>query len=255
MYYVVQESLFNERNYDNIFSSLDRLDLKYEVVKIRPFTDEFDIETDRKDVFVFGGTKFAKISKSREWIPGSLLNDNHDYVVYSNEYKENLLNYDSKIITLGSDISWDKDLYFIRPCKDDKLFTGSVFDKESWLKMKDSLLLNDKDPSLLLQIATPKNIQSEYRLFIVGDEVVTGSQYTMNGRYYTNSIVDSDIIEFAESMMKIYKLADCFVMDIARTSEGLKIVECGCINCAGFYDSDLIKLIISLEEFYKNISK
>ena len=48
----------------------------------------------------------------------------------------------------------------------------------------------------------------------------------------------------------IYQLADAFVIDVCLADDEWKIVECGCINCAGFYKSDLMKLLISLEDFY-----
>ena len=49
-------------------------------------------------------------------------------------------------------------------------------------------------------------------------------------------------------MVDIYQLADAFVIDVCRTKDGLKIVECNCINCSGFYNIDEQKLIVSLEE-------
>lgn len=41
-------------------------------------------------------------------------------------------------------------------------------------------------------------------------------------------------------------------MDVAITEKGCKIIECGCINSCGFYRSDLIKLLIELENYYGN---
>lgn len=69
---------------------------------------------------------------------------------------------------------------------------------------------------------------------------------------YTQSreLVSQHAINFCNSMINQFQLADAFVMDIAQTENGYKIVECGCINSAGFYDADLQKLIIDLENFY-----
>ena len=64
-------------------------------------------------------------------------------------------------------------------------------------------------------------------------------------------MVNQDAIEFCSQMVNIFQLADAFVMDIALTNEGYKIVECGCINCAGFYDANLQKLVVDLENFYR----
>lgn len=52
-------------------------------------------------------------------------------------------------------------------------------------------------------------------------------------------------------MVKIYQLADAFVMDICEVLNDdkieYKIVEAGCINSAGFYKSNMPKLIEAIE--------
>lgn len=54
-------------------------------------------------------------------------------------------------------------------------------------------------------------------------------------------------------MVDIYQLADCFVIDVCLCDDEWKIVECGCINSAGFYKSDLHRLIMELEFFYNKL--
>ena len=49
-------------------------------------------------------------------------------------------------------------------------------------------------------------------------------------------------------MVSLYELNEAFVMDLALTEHGYKIVECGCMNSAGFYRADMQKLLIALEE-------
>ena len=60
-------------------------------------------------------------------------------------------------------------------------------------------------------------------------------------------IIDDGAIEFCKNMISIYQLADAFVMDICLVDNKWKIIECGCVNCAGFYKSDIQKLIIAIE--------
>ena len=81
MFYVIQENTFREDNYDNLLKSIERLGLPYEIVKSRPFTEDVEFKTERKDVFVFGSVKLARTGRKYGWKPGSLLNDNHDYNV------------------------------------------------------------------------------------------------------------------------------------------------------------------------------
>ena len=37
MYYVIQEKLFREENYENLIRTLERLELDYEIIKLQPF--------------------------------------------------------------------------------------------------------------------------------------------------------------------------------------------------------------------------
>ena len=124
MYYIVQENVFKEENYDSLIIALDRFNFDYEIVDLLPFVEDFEFKTDRKDVFPFGAVKMSRISRKYGWYPGSQLNENHDYLVYSKYYKENLLNYDSEIIDFGNQDFFHKELFFARPVLDSKIFTG-----------------------------------------------------------------------------------------------------------------------------------
>lgn len=252
MYYIVQENIFNEKQYDDLIYALKRLNLDFEIVKINPFIEDVEFETDRKDIFVFGATKLIRLSKKYNWHPGALMTENHDFLVYKDYYKENLLNYDSEILDINSDIDLST-VKFIRPCKDTKDFDGKVFDKELWERAKEYHFANGwmkKDSKI--QVSEVKRIYKEYRFFIVDGKISTSSQYKQNGILFVSNIVDDDAEKFCEDMINIFCLDKAFVMDIAMTDHGFKIVECGCINCAGLYAIDSQKLLIDLEYSFVN---
>ncbi len=231
-------------------------ELPYEIVDVYPFTDNIDIKTDRKDIFPFGSLKLARISKELGWYPGSQMNDKHDYMVYKNYYKENLLNYDSKIIKFGDEDFFSVDPFFARPTKDTKVFTGQTFDMETWENFRNRKLTDghstilDKDTEI--QISTIKNIQKEIRFWIVKGKIITASQYKLGKRSCCDARVDIAAYDFCEDMIKLFQLNEAFVMDVCMVDYEYKIVECGCINCAGFYHADLQKLIINLETAFGN---
>lgn len=254
MFYIIQENTFREPNYQALMDAIHRLELPYEIVKVRPFTDDVEFKTDREDVFVFGAIKLARIGKNFGWTPGSLLNENHDYQVYVNHYQDNLLNFDSQIQKFGS-VKWEgSGLKFIRPVLDNKSFTGKVYDKYQWDEFVEYSLQNGHKTSLdsetLIQVSEPKKIYKESRFWIVDGKVVTGSQYRLGSSVAYNQLVDQDEIDFCQEMVDKFQLAKAFVMDICRTENGLKIVECGCINSAGFYLANMQKLLIALEEAF-----
>ncbi len=254
MHYIIQENTFREQNYDNIINSLERLNLNYEIVKVLPFTENLKFKTKETNVFLFGSLKLARIGKNFNFYPGSLANENHNYEIYKDYYKDNLLNYDSIICGINDEIDFTK-RKFIRPTLDTKTFTGAVFDKYEWDEKRQSCLKNKfVNKNVKIQVSKVKQIYNESRFWIVGGKISTYSTYRIGGFVnYKNNLVDENAIKFCEKMINIFQLADAFVMDIANTNNGYKIIECGCINCAGFYDADLQKLIIDLENYFNKI--
>ena len=261
MYYIVQRNTWQEEQYDYLIESLDRLELEYEIVDVLPFVEDINFQTKRKDVFCFGGLKMARLSSKYGWKPGSLMTPNHDYLAYKDYYKDNLLNYDSKIHKIWDDFEWYGD-YFIRPVKDSKIFTGQPFTKEEWKKKKSELLnnwnnnkkeniFNTFDENTEIQVCSLKHIQKEFRFWIVGGEIITASLYRTGCFVNYSDIIDDGAIEYCNEMIKIFQLADSFVMDICLTDDKWKIIECGCTNCAGFYKSNIPKLLMSLEDYFK----
>lgn len=252
MYYIIQKNTFNEENYDNLISIINRYSIDYEIVDVWPFIDEVEFITKRKDVFVFGGLKLSRLGKKYGWIPGSLLNSNHDYRVYSKFYTNNLLNYDSKVQKIFEKIT--DDVFFARPCEDNKIFTGKVYTLEEWNEYINQIQTNGHSTLITteteIQISSVKEIQKEFRFWIVGDDVVTASQYKIGNWVNYSEIVDDGAYEFCKQMIKLYKPAEAFVMDICLIDDEYKIIEIGCINSCGFYKSNMNKLIESLENYF-----
>lgn len=273
MHYIIQENVFKEFHYTRLEETLKRGGFTYTTVRCFPFIDRivdlkdipednnFDVDDlpeydpKREDVFCFGALKLARIASQRKWKPGSMMNDNHDYIVYKDHWKENLLNYDSKIFRMADDFGWvEGEIKFIRPTQDTKSFTGQTFTKIEWEEGVERNLHNFKNAifneDTLVQVSTPKTISKEIRFWVVNKKVITGSTYRDAGIFNINAQVYPEEYAYAQSMVDIFQLNECFVIDICVTDKGFKIVEAGCLNAAGFYNSSLDKLITSLEEFY-----
>jgi len=271
MFYIVQENTFREKHYDNLIKALDRYDLDYTIVRSFPYTDNvvevFNIPDEPyvadklpgievpigSKVFIFGSVKLARVCVEKNLTPGSLLNDKHDFLHYKDHYKDNLLNYDSEIHRIGDDIKW-KGYKFLRPTTDNKAFTGQEFTQVEWEDKKEYILHNFRSKTLnedtLIQVSNPKYIQKEIRFWVVGGKVVTGSQYRLGNSVVLDDNFEPEAKEFAQRMVDIHQIASSFVIDVCLSDDGWKIVECGCINSAGFYKSNLSLLVQKLEEYY-----
>lgn len=269
MHYIIQENIFKESNYQIILDALDRMKLPYSVVRIFPFVDKISLLSDipesfnvddlndydpiEKDVFVFGAVKLGRIARKKGWIPGSMLNDNHDYSVYRQHYKDNLLNYDSILCTVKESLSvkWNNgDVKFIRPSKDSKSFTGKLFTEKQWKELAEFHEIDKTEifnEDTLVQMASPKEIQKEIRFWIVDGKVITGSQYKLGSLLLYDENYDAEAGVFAQKMVEIFQPARAFVVDVCLYNNEWKIVEINCINASGFYKADVQKLLVAIE--------
>lgn len=98
-------------------------------------------------------------------------------------------------------------------------------------------------------VARIQEIYKEFRFFVIDKKIVSASQYKMNGQLVTSSIIDTDAENFAEKMIKKFDYPG-YVIDIADTKRGYKIVELNCLNASGLYEIDLYKLVQAVDNFY-----
>lgn len=152
--------------------------------------------------------------------------------------KDNFVNHDAHIIHT-SDIDWNKEQeYFVRPLEDTKSFNGGIYNPNT-LKYQGQVV-----------IASLKSIEREHRFFIIDNEIVTASLYKVNGELYASDIIDMGAIEFAQKMKEKFNHPG-YVLDIATVDGEYKIMELNCLNAAGFYDINIYKLVLAVEDYYE----
>lgn len=130
---------------------------------------------------------------------------------------------------------------FIKPSSDLKGFIGGIIKKGK--SIQDFLNTTTLLPTYLeetILVANIKEIHSEYRFFVINNEVITGSQYKLRDKVETNSLIPSEIQKAAEQYSKIYSPDKVFVMDLALLQNGdIEIVEYNCFNGSGCYDANM----------------
>lgn len=247
MYYIVQENIFKERNFNVLIDILERHKLSYEIVKWKPFAEDIDFITDRKDVFCFGCVNLTRAATKYGWSPGVYFNEGHDMEVYMSHYEDHMLNSDGIIINLSDPLpSTIPDIFFARPTQDSKLFSGGLFSRKEWEEYATN---HPSAPDTKILIAEPKyGIQKEIRCWIVDKKVITISLYKLGSKgFQQNYDHEQEAIDFAQSMVNIYSPSRAFVLDICLHNGQYKVVEINCLNCAGYYDANMSKLIQALE--------
>jgi hypothetical protein len=285
MLWIVQNNLYNEAGYARFIKALERLGVDYLIVKPVPFTNkilpadydsweedfdstpELEIDANQK-IMICGATSLSRIADAKGWNPGTYLNDNFDFSKWRDGFgKNNILNGDARVGLVKNITIPAYDYVFVRPVHDTKSFSGitmSEYDLDDWLKSISQIEEEEFVPlhkNTEIMISSVKTIISEYRMFIVDGKVVTGSMYKRGNQVIANEYVEPLVYEFTQRMVgewqgkvdcriipSVRVPADAFVMDIAVTPFGMKVIEINNINSAGFYAADVQKIIMAIED-------
>lgn len=142
--------------------------------------------------------------------------------------------------------------WFLRPVADSKEQPGTVKSAAEIRALAQRVLAIDPSdiprgslrPDTELMLTPPARIEREWRIWAVEDRIVTYSLYKEGARVTYRHEIDPDAMAFVERLVAVNPDdAPAYVIDICRTSEGLRMLETNCINAAGFYEADLEKLV------------
>jgi hypothetical protein len=263
MHWILQDNLYNERNYTALVECLERMGIPFDVVKVLPFSSHLPWEervipqiNPQGQVMVSGSVSLAKLGADRGWTPGSFHNLNHDYRVWREHLGEHLLNYDSIVCAYGEvPHVWDE--FFIRPVEDTKTFSGGVYDWiefDSWrhkvLELKETYTTLDEHTMVMM--SPLKKIYREARFFVVDSKIATSSTYKIGTQVHATGEVPPSMTAYAEKIIQKWEPARAYVLDIALTDDEAdgwnKVIEYNCINCSGFYDIDIQKFVMAIEQ-------
>ncbi len=253
--------------YDIIIDILKSLDMDYKITKFMPFHIEGDRYSDFEDgdcVIPYGSTGFLKkiLFENHNWQTNPTEIDNFNCSYYYEKYKDFIINKDYEIIQVFELLS-DRDKYFekfhngtskifVRPNVNDKLFNGGCINYFNVTEFFSNLALVDDDT--LIVVSSPKEIKEEYRFFIVDGKISSGSKYREDGIIMRKEIDSDKVLDFANMILKTIPegIDDIYVMDIGNTNGNMGIVEFNWASCAGFYKSDVEKIVIDISEFSYN---
>lgn len=229
-----------------------------------PFDNTLDNDFDATGKFVipYGSDRLRRIGLREGW-EGVFYNENLSMAA-SIEHRDDMLNGDGRILKIGDLQNEDivnelSDPFFMKPSEDNKAFAASTCTKQrimSWLinaKLSDNA---NFDAYTEILVAPIKETVSEYRYFIVGGEVVTGSLYFLGGRQISVNIDDEfELLDEAQKIADKWLPHETCVMDtcLIKDENGkhhIKVVEFNCLNSSGFYDHDFDKIFKKLGEYY-----
>jgi hypothetical protein len=264
MHWVIQTDIYGEEGFEPLLTAIDRLGLPRTLVKVIPFDGGLEVVEGvlpgpvysgdtGSDAIVMGSYTLSRRSRKLGWRPGAFL-DNLDFVTQRERWGERMLNHDALITPFG-EVPESVEPFFIRPTEDTKAFTGFVCDWPYYQDWRAGIVRMGPEPDFGLDtsvmVCSRKEVWSETRTWIVGGRLVTCSGYKVGTikRYSHPWDVDQRITDFAQECADIWSPNDGYVLDVADTPDGLKIVEVNNLNSAGFYRGDMNRLVQALEDW------
>lgn len=226
-------------NKDHSLSVIDKvkkipLDKSEEIIQSFIFNEQ---------VMIYGSKAFSKIAKDMKLKPGSFINDRFEFDVFQRELGNELLNNEIVIGELST-LNPLGEEFFIRPSGNTKLFNGMTVTRKDFLDWQER---ENREGSPYigqsLMIAPLQRIAAEYRFFVVNQKVITGSSYKVGDKFDCSLKPSAAIMRYTEQIVDKFPLAKAFVIDIAETEKGLKVVEYNNINTSGLYGCDEVAIV------------
>ena len=242
----------------------DNLELQFTGIDVIPFDNALpDVSNDKPTVF-YGATRWvSNIYEHNKWNPGVFFNPKSVFTLWSNKYGAKCLNYGAELTTLnklgaelkdGRRFGYETDSIFIRPVSDQKEFAGDVIAESKIEEWSQKVMTDVPDfGEVPIIVSKPYGIAHEWRLFIVDGKVSSGSHYRSYYHLKTDPYIPKEVSDFALKRVAEYSPSPVFVMDIGESGGELYVVEIGCFNSAGFYDSDLEKIVYDVSRYSNDL--
>ena len=256
MHWVLSNNLKSDAAFLPLLEQLERQGTSYTLIGMVPFSGEVvsvegeqNLEDLTGPVFGCGKGSMKHAARRYGWSPGYIeAASNSDCL---NNYGEHMLNHGAVIGKL-SEVKPTEQRFFVRPDADNKSFNGQVMNRDEFLDwqrsmsvMEDSATISKDDIIILAPI---KAIFAEYRFYVVNGKVVTGSVYKIGHKVVYAPCHEQSVIDFAQQMVDLYAPSIAFVLDIADTPDGMKVLETNSISSSGFYAIDMGKFVAAINE-------
>ena len=246
--WAIQSNLVNTADLEKLLSACRDQGLPVLTFETVPFSNQPpELDADQPTVFYGSTGCMSSIWQAAKWRPGVFFDaERFSFPEWGRAYGSACLNAEAQETTLqalAQEPHPPERLFFLRPIHDDKSFAGEVMsfgEIQKWVAELDGTVLS---PQTSILVAEPVGISHEWRLFLVNGRFSTGSHYRTRQRLDVYAGVPEEVVAFAEDLARQWSPAPVFVLDVASSAGQLYLVEINCFNSAGFYASDVAKLV------------
>lgn len=138
---------------------------------------------------------------------------------------------------------------FVRPDSGKKTFSGQLFDYDKLSTEIAFLQQRNIETDFLVGVAKPKELNIEARFVIVDKKIISQSVYSDRGSISFLGEVPKKVTEFANECLNSTAFPEPhFVLDLAETTNGIKVVEVNAIETSSYYNSDRKAIYQALQQ-------
>ena len=209
-------------------------------------------------VIGYGTYPFAQeLLIHHRWTPGAWCSvSNLDCATYYPHFTQLLLNQPHAILP-GVDAIQKRDKLFAefgrddevfaRPTSSHKLFVGRCVHRDEFAT---ALAPTRYDPAGCVVVASPRQIDREWRLVVVRDRVVAGSQYMVDGERAITPDCPAEVRAFADGMLAEipWRPDPVFMLDVCESGGRLWLVELNSFSGSWLYRCDLRAVVEAASE-------
>lgn len=270
---VLQNNLIYENDLEEIQLACYEARVEVQEIKVVPFSEDIPGFTYNRNNMYYGSTTLMYNIYNQLNNPKGLFYDSNKFNMgqYLMRWGDRMLNSSAQLTCIHFILNEDEYFkymtpkqkevakferdYFIRPNGDGKEFDGQVGKYMDIKSMLERYIEYDGrlDVNSEVLIGPAYNIFKEWRLYIVGGEIITASRYRKDFKLSKSSEdIPEDMLDFARECIDKWVPHENFALDICNTHDGqYYIVEAGCLNSVGFYHCDINKLFKAIIQWMK----
>lgn len=258
MKFLIQYNLMNEQQLELTRKAVEKY--PHVFCGLIPFQREFTANEpiEGTDYIPYGSTLMSTLGMELGWkgLHLNLKKFNYSAALSNRDdmLNSNVMRLDDAVEMLSA--SRAGEMWFTRPSEDLKQFSGQVIEGPECYEWFLSMLECETsgtyklEPETPIVLCEPQNIKAEWRWFIVGGKVVSGSMYRSHNQLRKERAVEQNLIDEAQALADKWLPDECCVMDLALVGDDLKVIEFNCINSSGFYDNDVNAIFDALWKYH-----
>lgn len=259
--WLVEKSVLDD---DKMLKEIERQEFNCKLVENLTFFNSEEIKGlfSEDECVVFYGTlgSSQNIRRYAPWIPGCFCDlKKYECVYYYPEFGSFLLNENYLMFPFG-DLErrknflfdfFNDDKFFMKPNSGFKIFGGDVVKRGTW--KYDANKKVDKEK--LVVVSSVKPIEKEWRLVVVENKVIAGSQYIENDEIVFD-VCPEEVFEYGNYVLSEVKYSPekAWCLDICLSEGNYRVLEVNAFSTSGLYICDLEPVVrevsrVSLEEW------